>query len=56
MRQFFILCGLKLIMTPKRSKVLFEVSYFSRPLHKTRKWQLCQKLACYNLGDKSFTA
>ena len=29
---------------------------FYRPLHKTRKWQLCRKLACHNLGDCSFTA
>ena len=29
---------------------------FSLGLHKTRKWQLCQKLACLNLGDSSFTA
>ena len=33
-----------------------HLGVFSRPSHKTRKWQLCQKLACHNLGDSSFTA
>ena len=33
-----------------------HLGVFSRPLSKTRKWQLCQKLACLNLGDSSFTA
>ena len=32
-----------------------HLGVFSRPLTKTRKWQLCQKLACHNLGDRSFT-
>ena len=33
-----------------------HLGVFSRPSHNTRKWQLCQKLACHNLGDSSFTA
>ena len=33
-----------------------HLGVFSRPSHKTRKWQLCQKTAFHNLGDSSFIA
>ena len=35
---------------------LTHLGVFSRPSHKTKKWQLCQKLACHNLGESCFTA